>query len=106
MAGKAGRRNWTAEEDAALRKHYPWHTSRWPEWPNVLPGRGTRSIQARANRIGIKKINREWTEEQDAQLAKAVGILCKNLHKGPESIAAHIKTLRLYGEFEEWKDWD
>lgn len=98
--------NWTPEEDVLLRQCYPWHTHRWEGWETLLPGRTRRAIQARASRIGLRKVNAEWTEDMDAQLVKAVNIVCKRLHKGPESVAARIKSLRVMGMLDDWKNLD
>lgn len=47
------RRNWTADEDAALMEFYPAHGGNWDGWPEVLPGRSKSSINGRASKLGF-----------------------------------------------------
>ena len=49
-----GARAWTPEEDAALIKNYSRHTSSWPGWDSVLPGRSRWSRTARARKLGAQ----------------------------------------------------
>lgn len=47
-------RRWSRDEDDALREHYPARGAIWPGWRDVLPGRTTSAIHARAKAIGTR----------------------------------------------------
>lgn len=45
---------WTAEEDAALKEHYPTHGAVWDGWEDILPDRTVNGISYRAGRLGVR----------------------------------------------------
>ncbi len=47
-----GNRTWTSAEDEIVRDNYPMHGAKWDGWEQLLPGRTTVAIQARAYKLG------------------------------------------------------
>lgn len=57
-------REWTAEEDEALRGLWPTHGKSWPEWETRLPGRTPNALESRARRLGLRRAAVPWTRRQ------------------------------------------
>jgi hypothetical protein len=46
-------KEWSKEEDNAVRTFYPRHGTMWVGWAEVLPGRTPTAVGARARRLGV-----------------------------------------------------
>ena len=57
-------REWTAEEDEALRGLWPTHGKSWPGWETRLPGRTPHALESRARRLGLRRAAVPWTRRQ------------------------------------------
>lgn len=77
MAGQWS--EWTPEEDAAIREHYPAHGPRWDGWQRLLRGHHAdyANVMSRARRLGVMMDNptrgkRRWPDARYAELLRHV----------------------------------
>ena len=70
-----GGRGWTADEDQALRDHFPTHGRAWDGWARVLPKRTWAGITKHASVLGIRHdesvsmgYHTPWSAADDAAL--------------------------------------
>lgn len=61
---------WTADEDAALREHYPTHGAVWGGWADILPDRPANGISYRAYKLGIRCVT-PYTPRDHGDLERA-----------------------------------
>jgi len=68
VAAVAQRPAWTKEEEIALRERYP--TGSWSELKSVLSRRDRSAIVTRAAKLGVRREQREYTDEFREKQAK------------------------------------
>lgn len=62
---------WTSEEVAALREHYPSHGPGWSGWARLAPGRSYNAIKDKARCLGVlSHTRRQWTSAEVARAAE------------------------------------
>lgn len=64
----SSKNRWSLQEDEAIRKFYPEHSSSWSGWSRHIPNRTPVAIDIRAKMLGFTKQSRahcKWTAQED-----------------------------------------
>jgi hypothetical protein len=102
MVTEPSQRNWTKEEDARLREHYP--VAEWPVLLELMAPRNKRGVLARAKRIGLSRTRMDgWTAQEDDFLISHYGLwsparIGKKLGRSEGAVNSRKTRLGLYAK--------
>lgn len=91
--------SYSQEEDDAIIRHYPLHGAAWDGWGDVGVRRTAASLRSRACRLGVtyRARGRNWSPEEDAELAKVADLVARRMGRLPKNVAKRMASVVAHG---------